>query len=301
MSTATTVTESMLLTEAITRISWEQFERGQYIFPLLCNAMPSDKGAEEMGIYSGMGVFEAVGETDVSPESKPAAQWSKTFTHVEFRLKTPMSRAFLADQKWNYFSRLGVYAGNAATNTFDADTATLWNGSFASTLTADGLTLVNDAHLNKAGGNSQDNAETAALGVEGLRLATKHFDDLKDSVGNPMHGITLDKILVPTALKQDALELARANARPDTPAHNAPNLYQGLGVIVWNRLTTSATAWWGLNDMLLMDNSILLVREPPEFKGWGNPDNDVTYYGGYFRKSQGFLDWRGVFGSTGAG
>jgi hypothetical protein len=299
--TATTVTESVLFTEAITAISWERFERTNYVYPLLVNMMPTEKISETFGIYTGLNVFEQVTETQTSPEDAPVQQFTKAFTVSEFRKSTAMSRLMITTQQWNFFQQLGTYYGEAASDTFDVNTSALWNGAFTTTTAADGLSLCNSAHLNKDGANSQDNSITDVLGVEGVRVATKSFDDLKDSRGNPMHGVTLDRLLVPTALREAGMEIARSADRPDK-AERATNIYSGeFEVITWNRLTTSSTAWFALNDNLLMQNSLMLILAPPEFKGWGNPDNDARYYGGYFAKSQGFLDWRGVVGSTGAG
>lgn len=301
MSTATTVTESLLLGEFLTSVSWEEFERRRYVYPLVTRSMPSTKPREEMGIITGLGTFDAVTEEQAAPEDKPETQWSKTFSHTEYKKKTGLTRRLLDDLDWPYMQQLASYYGSAASDTFDANTATLWNGAFSSTLAADGLSLANSAHLNKAGGNSQDNSITDVLGVEGVRVATELFDGLKDSRGNPMHAVTMDTLLVPKELREAALEIARSADRPDT-TNRATNIYSGsFDVIVWNRLTTSTTAWFALNMSLLMQNSLMLVRVAPEFKTFGNPDTDIRYYGGYFRYSQGFLDWRGVVGSTGAG
>lgn len=297
MATATSVTHSLLFDEVTSYIAYEHTFNRSFIYPLLMEMRPSLKPREQEAAMSDLGLVSQVGETDVAPEDTPVPGYEKEFVHVEYKKKVPVSRRVYDDEEWGFVSNLGMQLGVAAGKTFDANCAALWNGAASTTLTSDGLSLANNSHTTKVDSTTFDNYITQSLSVEGARLMRKQFRDMKDSRNQPMDA-NFDTVLVPTALEDAALVISRSADNPNT-ASRATNIYQGLDVIVWNRLSIGDAFWFGIDMELLHMHALMYIRKAPEFYAFADPDSGIRHQAVYFRYSHGFTDWRGVVMSDG--
>jgi len=294
-------TVSYLFDRTLTSIAFDFMRRYTPVYPLLVDTRPSDGPYEKEGGFGGLGLFEEHNEEQDATEDSPAQQHKVTFVHGEFKKKTRVSRRVYDDEDWGYVRNLAMGYGRAGAQTFDANIATLFNGGFTTTMIPSGsgqTALFSNTINNIDSTYSYDNLITNAFGVEGVRQMQQNIRDQTDYVGQPTED-SLDTILLPTDLEEAGLEVVRSDMRPDN-ANMARNVYFGVvQAIIWNRLT-SATAWMGWDSDALMRNSVQYIRVPPEFYGDGNVETGHRIFGGYFRKSNGFVDGRGMCGSTGA-
>jgi hypothetical protein len=298
MTTATSSTESFLFDEVTSAIAWLHALSYTPLYPLLVTQRPSDKYREQVALYGSLGTYSPVSEGAVATEMKPVQQYTKQFTHQEYKGKTPVTERVLQDEDWGYAQNIARMHGDAIIKTLDQNTASEFNGGWDTTTTADGLSLVNNSHTTETSASTFDNSITDALDYSGLDAGRQNLRNTQDDTGQYIDA-NLDALLVGTALETTALELIQSAMRPDN-ANMAANVFQGtMDLIVWNRFTKGDAYWYGFDKAKLMANSLMLMRIAPVMRNFGNVDSGTRYFGGYFRYTQGFVDWRGVVGSDG--
>lgn len=299
--TMTTSTDSLLTDEVTSAIAFQASMSQNLVYPLVASMRPSSLSRERVGTYSPLSTMSEISEDTTSlPTQALKPEWSKDFVPVELAESTPVTRKLLDDQRWNLPVELGTAYGVMVADTFDQRMADLWNNAFGSTQTPDSVSLISDSHTNKDSSQTYDNLITTGLanGSDAIKNAQQLMRDFKDAKGNP-RGKQGNTMLVPNELEQHARELAMSERRP-ADATNAANIYMGTyDVIVWDRLT-SAVKWFWINIEQLRADLRIYMRVPPEFYGWVPNEALSRIFAAYMRYSQGFVDWRGVVGSTGA-
>jgi phage major head subunit gpT-like protein len=294
----TSSTESGLLDEVLSGVFWETAKQVMFGFPNITSTRGTGKARERLTTYSELTTLPEVNEIQGSPEDKLIEGYPKDLIPAEFKERIPISRKLRDDLEWPMMTQIPAALGRAAMRTYETKVAQMWNDAFLGTVfkTADGLSICNTAHTTKAGATTWDNALANSLGLTGVKNTRTAFRKFTDSRNNKID-CNLTHLLVPVALEETALEIARSTDRPDSVNRTA-NVYLGnVDVLVWNQLL-SDTVWFGLDLPVLMQNALLMSRVAPEFTSFGNPDTDVFNAKAYVRFALGMLDWRGVIGNS---
>jgi hypothetical protein len=167
------------------------------------------------------------------------------------------------------------------------------------TTTADGLPLASHAHTSINYSTVQDNLTHNELNEANLETACQMMFDFKDEDGNDAN-LQPDTIIVPSALRQTALELIGGEGKYDT-ADNNPNVYNGnMRVIVWKtyRKLSGVTGHpWVVADSRAMKDSAKWVNrlesgDEYDLISWKSEETQTWKIGSVMWFVAGMYDWR---------
>ena len=251
----------------------------------------------------GSGYFTERAEEEDLSSATPRSANQKTSNVVNFGRSIDISKNFFDDDQHTFVSRTIKDFGRVGRVTRDRNAFQVWNDSFTTQQSNDGVALFSNAHKT-IGGEDVTNIETGALSEANLNIA---FNSLINQItqDGTLGSHEPACLLVPTALFKTANEITKSILRPGT-ADNDLNyysqLYPGLQVKYSPFLSAtqggSDTAWF-----LLSRNHSLTrwVRQGIEtnlidFKFQRN--NNYVYKAEY-REVVDSISWEGLVGSSG--
>ena len=254
-------------------------------------------------IFKGTGLWGKREESEDVQSSDSRIQNKITFNVVNLADSIDIPKNFFDDNMHSSYEKMVKNFGEMARVTRDENAFSLFRNAFTTTLTADGLTLVSDAHITISGA-TVDNKMTEALTEESLNTAIIKLGEQKDQAG-VVRGSQPKTLLVPLALFKYAMEITGSELRQGT-ADNDMNVYStsyGINVATTNRLGAvieggSDTAWFLLGSN---HSATRWVRQGivTTLVDWRLQRNNSYIYKGEFREMVGVLDYVGVVGSTG--
>lgn len=288
---------SYLLDEVVSAVFINEFTQLPQVMGALYNIRTSSKARERSSSMSGLGLFTQKPELQAVDIDIPIQQFQKTFNHTPFGKQTPVSRELIDDEDWGFFEDLGVQFAVAANRTMETDAAAVFNDAFdgATYKGEDDKSLCHTAHVNVDDGNSTSNKGTNTLshsGIKATRLAMRGFTDYR---GQKI-SVNPDTIITPPDLEEDAWEIINSSQITGSANNNA-NFYQGrFSLVVWNYLTDT-NDWFMTDSMMQRMNLIWYFRTGLEIFGDGDLFTGTRSIGAYYRKSNGFRDWRWIYGN----
>lgn len=270
------------------------------IFPEIFNIETSDKDHEIDSAVTGFGYLTQTNENSPIQYEDPVQMYDQTYTHLKYTKGFKVSEELIEDDQWRVIRNKPQALGRAARRTEENQAAQVLINAFTSTAAGgDGQELCSTVHPRSDGGDTQTNADTngITLTYDNLETAEIAMRAQLDDQGMKI-AVKPDTLVVPPALRREALEITKSSKIPGT-ADNEINIFQGtLKVIDWDYLT-SATAWF------LLDSTQRKIqwfwRSRPEMRSDSSFDTGAALFKIQERFSNGFSDWRGVWGSKGDG
>lgn len=284
---------------------WQSFRQKPLMYKRLYQVETSTRSIEQHSQVSGVGLMAEIPETGEVRMDQPVQGFDALFTHRKYGLGIETSRDLVEDDKIGLVRRGAVELGYSANETIEWDAASTFNNAFSSSFAGpDGQPLCSLNHpLLKAGGVQANRLSTDAdLDVDSLELALTDWETMRRSNGHQI-SLPTPRLLVPPALRWRGHELLKGKLRSDT-ANNTVNAFQyGESgavdeIMVWSKLTDPDA--WFLVAPPEHTGLVWYWRVKPYTRGFFD---DKTERGGTilrYRKSQGFTDFYGVFGSPGA-
>jgi hypothetical protein len=279
----------------------QAFNRRASLIERLYNVQTSLRAYEQVSGAGAMGI-EAwdtyrlsgrVGRADFDQGYKT------TYTHEEYPLEITIKRKTIDDANFAEAFRVIDRVGDSARVKREVDGASVFNNAFNDTFAgADAVGLCSTAHPwgPQKTGATQSNEGTYALTKPNVAVVREAMMAFTDDAGNKM-AVTPDLLLVPPALEDEALVIARSLNDPDS-GNNAINPQQGrFQVVPWHYLTDS-NAWFMIDSMLMrqmldwFNRSALSVTPKVEDK-----TIEATWIA-YMRYSYGFSGWQWVYGNN---
>jgi len=261
----------------------------------------------EAVLSGGGGLWTAKGEEEPVALGSPRVANKVTYYAVTFARGLAISKEFFDDNMHSTYSEMVKKFADAARATRETTAFALWRNAFTTTLTADGISFVDDAHTTIAG-YTVDNqvASNAVLSPTALNTAMVQLQQQisQDGIIMGQQGAFL---LVPSALFKSACEIT-GSALASGTANNDMNVFSTayairvfqspyLGAAVSGG---SDTAWF----LLSRNHGVTrYIREAltTQLVDYVYSNNDEYVYKGRFREVYGVTDYVGVVGSTGAG
>jgi len=170
------------------------------------------------------------------------------------------------------------------------------------TVTADGLPVASTEHPYANAAGTQSNLSTNALSEANLESAMQAMFAFKDEDGNDAN-LQPDTLVVPTALRQTALELIGGPGKYDTDKNN-PNIYYGnVKVIVYKQFRKQEgktdQPWFIMDSQAAKDSAKLINRlesgEDFELSSWKKEEVQQWFFGALQWFSAGIFDFRPYF------
>lgn len=278
------------------------FNRRVSLIPNLFNVQGSVRAYEQVSGVGAVGIdgwnsYEQsgrVGEADFDQGYK------STYTHKEYPLEIQIARKLIDDANFAQVFRLVERVGDSAALKRETDAASIFNNAFTDSAPyagADSVGLCSTAHPNGPQKSAtQSNEGTYSLTKDNVATVREAMMAFTDDNGNKM-GVTPNLMLVPPALEDEALIIARSLNQPGG-ANNDINPQAGrFQVQPWHYLT-DGNAWFMLDSALMMQSLDWFNRVPLSVTPKVEDKTIRATWIAYMRYSLGFSDWRWVYGNN---
>lgn len=290
-----------LLEPGFKKIFDDAFKEMEMVFPKIFKVDSSDRQQEKVSGVTGFGLLQQTSEGASIDYEDPVQMYDTTFVHLKYTKGFKVSEELVEDDQYNVIKGKPAQLGRAARRTAENSAANVLNRAFNTSYTGgDAVPLCSTVHPRSDGGSSQSNASATGITLTESNLETARIAIRQqlDDKGQRIQ-VMPNKLVVPVDLEKDANIIVGSTLRPGT-ADNDMNIYRGqMEVIGWEYLTVNNTLWF------LMDSRqaelMWFWRIRPEFKQDNAFDTGMALFKTRTRFSNGWADWRGVWGSLGDG
>lgn len=278
------------------------YERFPKMFDKVFKIEKSDRNFEERTLLSTLGVAARVSEMDSVTYDTFGQRYTVRYTHTKYGLGIIMSRESIEDSVTGFVDAMKLeQLGESVAKFEEQDHANVLINAFDSAFTGgDGVELCSTAHVSAVSStNSNRLASNTDLSEAGLEQMRIEMYSMLDERGNKIN-VMPTKLVVAPANEFNAYRLLNSTSRPGTP-DNDPNAIKAMGLIkdlvVWPYLTDT-DAWFMVTD--IKDGLTSFNRRTIEFNVENDTQHDAVRAMCLTRFSNGWTDWRGIFGTPGA-
>jgi hypothetical protein len=281
----------------IDEILFMNFDAPSLTYPEVFNVRNSDRYAEEMTEITGYAQFAVKPEGQPIEADKMLQGFDKRLKHDTWGKLAEISFESMEDDMDGAITDIIPAFADVARNSIETEIFSTYNNAFGTATTADGLSLINSAHL-IVGGGTFDNSVSGDLAQGTLESAVNKFADMRNG-RNQFVGVEARKLLVHVDQRWLVHELLRSQLRSDT-AENASNALTQIGLQpVFTRYLTDTDAFYVLADPSKIRVMTYWRRQPFTDSSLDFVTRNMRT-AMLYRMSHGAIDWRGVVGSTGA-
>lgn len=288
-----------LLEPGFREIFDDKYKEVAETFPQIFHVNTSSKQDERDSAVSGFGYWAETGERNPLDYEDPVQMYDKVYVHLKYTKGFRVTREMWEDDLYSIMNKKPAALGRAARRTAERQAAQVFNRAFnTSYLGGDAKPLCSVSHPRADGGSSQSNASATGIVFNednletGLLAMRGQLDDKGQRID-----VMPDTLVVPIELNKTAHLIIDSALRQGT-ADNDTNPYKGkFKIIDWIYMDGSTTQWFLLDSSVHELNWFWRVR--PEFKQDDAFDTDEALFKGRMRFSNGWSDWRGVWGSKG--
>ena len=289
-----------ILEPGFRKIFDDKFSEIPQLFPQLFHVNTSDKQDEKDSAVSGFGLLTQTSEGGAVTYEDPVQMYDKRYTHLKYTKGFKISEELYEDEQYNVMNKKPAALGRAARRTAENSASNVFNNAFSTSyLGGDGKPLASISHPRSDGGTAQSNASATGITLTETNLDTGRLAMRAqlDDKGMKIEAQSNVLVVGPT-LEKTAHIIVDSNLRSDS-ADNDLNFYKGkLKIVVWDWIT-STTAWFLMDSRQHELNWFWRVK--PEFKQDTAFDTGMALYKTRTRFSNGWSDWRGIWGSLGDG
>jgi len=265
-------------------------------------------------IHKGPGLFSKIGEVQSVPSyvAKVANKW--TVTIADFAEGIDISKNLFDDDIHGEWENQVRDFAIMARRTQDFNAFRIFRGAFTTTLTADGVSLLNAAHPLIGGGTTSNlvtaalvGAATSALTTSSFNIGMKLLAEMKSQANVPLQCVG-DTLVVPPALYITARQIAVSALVPEN-GNNAVNVFSmdySIKVFqsVWLGTASpdglgSDTAWFLLDSGRHSIRRFVRQGIITSLRDWTMSNNRTYYYQANFREEVFVPDYIGAVGATG--
>lgn len=287
-----------LLTPGFRQIYDDKFKEVPMKMEQVMKINTSEKPDEKDSSVAWFGLATPNGEHQPVDYEDPIQGYDKTYTHTKYGKAFRVTYEMFEDDLYNIMNKRPAALGICMRRTAENLAAGIFNNAFSTSyLGADGDPLVSTLHGRPDGGTDQSNASATGivLSEPNLETAILAMQNQLDDKGQKID-VFPKIILVPINLRKTARLIVESTLRQGT-ADNDVNVYKDeFKIVDWIYLS-STTAWF-LIDPTAYDIN-WFWRRRPTFKDGDLFDTDVAVYKSTMRLSNGWSNWRGVWGSKG--
>ncbi|KQM58786.1 MULTISPECIES: phage major capsid protein [unclassified Sphingomonas] len=261
----------------------------------------SDRAFEEIVEESGFGLAAEKGEGSSVIYDTTIEGPTQRFTHTNYALGFIVTEEEVDDNLYGEkaFSRAGALARSMRISKEVVHANTLNRSQNSSYVGADGQPLVSNAHP-VVGGTQSNRLTNADLTEASLEDAMIQIYNTRDSRGLRIMPRAVKLVVSPSEMF-NAFRILNANGQPNTANLNNPNAIREMGMtpeVIVDPYLDDADGWFIITDV---PNGLLsFQRKALRFAEDGDFDTGNLKHKAAERYSQGWADWRGVYGNAGA-
>ena len=292
-----------LMSQDFYKVFDDTLKAGEPYYSSILRVYDSKNQYEQMSGLAGVSHLVQIGDGDPSPESNPKQKYDKKFTHVTYSLVSRLTKNAMDDDRTGLLKQIPRMQAEAAIKTIETIPAAMFDRSQTAAYTgADGKVLCATDHPRVDGGTwSNRPPANVDLGMTALEAAVTSVESTVDDYGDPA-------MLVPTSLliqqsnrfmAAQLLENMEKVGTANRDINAVKNQFPGLKAFIWPYLTDT-DSFYLLNDKMKRQ-IFVIMREKINKRMYVAPDTTLdAMFHTRFRLIEGWLDPRGVWGTTGA-
>jgi hypothetical protein len=249
-----------------------------------------------------MDLFNEIAEGSEYTYKRPKQGASKTLTVKKYGLGFTISEEMVEDGKFDLIGDMVRKLAKSGRESQELQAASIINGGFDTTTTADGAYLFSASHTLPSGLTFRNKPSSAVdLSVSSLDSALADFDTQFIGDSGIIYTNMAKVLLVHPSQKRYAMELIGSDLKADT-ADNNMNSLKGEGLVVVSSPHITDTDSWFLMGAPENTGLRIVVRKPLETKAAGPDagfDTDSIKYKARYREIIGATHAYSVWGSQG--
>lgn len=265
----------------------------------------SEKAYEEDVLLTGFGYAAEKPEGGEYATDEGMEGWTKRYTARTIALSFEVTEEAIEDNRYmSIGAKYSMALARSMRQTKELYHANVLNNATNSSyLGGDGVVLLSTAHPLMGGGTASNTLSSGAdLSESTLEQLLVTIRKTKDDRGLPAM-IKPDRLIVPPDNEYNAIRITKSDQRPDS-ANNDVNAVKAKGVFkqmpfVMTNLTDT-DSWYVTTDcrdgLKTVNRTKMVIPKATIDSRTGN-----ICYRARERYSEGFTNWRGVFGSLGSG
>ena len=298
-----------LLAPVLNLRTFEAYRRKPELYRAVNNVMSSSRAYEDDYAITGFGPLSETGELQPTPMDEIIKLGGTRYFHKKYALGFVISEEMREDGNMDLMSTLAGALGVSASYTTELFGHDVWNNAFDTTryIGRDGEALISDAHPVPGTGGTATNrpAVDTDLSQAALEAAWSDFYMQVDDRGIPIDLMPATLFVHPTKyqfarqLLESSSPLITDQLASGTNANpGVVNTMQGWLNIHTSPYLTDPDAWFMMAPPSDIDVRFYW-RKTMDTKTWDDEDADGTIHKVKQRHSNGFSDWRGVYGCPG--
>jgi hypothetical protein len=296
-----------LLAPGARKVFVDEYQELPSSYNSVFNVETSSRAWEDDLVMTGLPVAVSRGEGEPISFDRPFFRGKVRYIHAGFGLGYEITEEAVDDDVYGALNRQG--AKNLAWSMREAEEIVAWNvfnNSFTTVETYDGVSLVNTAHPG-VGSLDQANRPSAAqdLSVAAMKAATERFFLMRTDRGLRIR-MSPTTLVVATQNWWTAQELLGTQVRTFDSTDDPMDSLEGNNVVTQMGLTpmqsqyiTDEGAWWLLAPKGVHKLNFFWRKRPTPANGF-DARNRLAWFGIIGRWVAGATDWRGIDGSPGA-
>lgn len=280
----------------------DEYARTPMQYTEIFDVQNSTRAYEEIAQAVGFGLMPVKPEGAAISYDERKQGFITRFTHATYAMGFIVTEEAIEDDQYDVVApRRARALANSVRITKETVGANVLNRAFNSTYTGgDGKELCATDHPNFSGGTWSNELATAAdLSEASLEQLCINIRQATDDRGLRI-ALMPQALIVPSDLAFEAERILRSTQQSGT-ANNDVNALRSMGVIpriIVNDYLTDADAWFVKTDA--PDGMICFNRKDVKFEIDNDFDTSNAKFKASFRKSFGWGDPRGIYGSPGA-
>jgi phage major head subunit gpT-like protein len=286
-----------LLAPGFREIFFNRFNLNPDEYTKIFNVVNSSRQYEDDSSISGFGTVPEKSEGGGITYDDPIQGYDKRYTHTTYGLGFRVTREMWEDDLYGKMKKMAKALGRSMRYTIEQDAANVYNRAFNSSYTGgDGKELCATDHPLTGGGTEQNELTTAAdFSDTSFEQALIDIAATTDDRG--LIVALMPKLLVGSPSSDWTFAKILKSSQSPLDANNAINPAKGRLEYTINHYFTDTDAWFILCD----DHEVnYFFRRRPDFEQGSDFDTEDAKFKGTYRSSNGWSEWRGVYGSPGA-
>jgi len=257
----------------------------------------TDREIKQYSSITSLGTFNLTGEAEQAAKEEFAQSFNKTHTVVKYSKAIGISEEMIADARFDIIAKMVRSLGRSARETQLITAMNVFNNSFSSVTSWDGVALISASHPSEIG-NQSNSLGTVDISYANIQAAETRLRKTQDQKGKRLY-IQPSVLLVPEESRHVAAEYVKSPYKADSANNNINSIGMDGGLtVVSSPFITDSDAWWMLSRP--EDHGLLILdREPLSQKMHEDVMAGVLYYVAKYRQSVDVNDWRGIVGTAG--
>lgn len=294
------------LSRGLNKFTFQAYREKPEIYRMVNNVEQTTDPFVDDYQMAGFGALQPKHELGQTVLAEPLKLGGTRIFMYSFALGFVISEEMREDSKFELMGKLSMALGRSGRYTAELYGHDVWNDAFAGSVYTgrDGLALCHTAHPVAATGGTLANepASPVDLSEAALQAAWGNYQTQLDDVGIPIDLTPAILFVHPTQVLFARKLLESSGSLSANENSGVVNPIQGMVRIVSSPYLTDQDAWFLLAEPSTNpDGPVFYWRKSPDTKTWDDDDADGTIHKLKQRHGNGFRDWRGVYGSPGAG